>query len=299
MARDARTRAAEGSGRHAAASSRARAACAPAVGLELAGQSPAPIPPASRDDGAGVVRWLQALAAAETVDNGQGEAGETLRRLHACGVARLERDRAPEGAGHDHDDAERLGVLMSDRRCPRCDTVRPLAEFPAGARADGTHTYCRSCMRAYQRKRYSDNPEPERERCRSYNKANPHVPRQSMRRMRENDPAGALAKAREWRAANTEKVSAYDAKKRAIRRGAARGGRVTAAEWETIKERHQHRCAYCGCKPARLTMDHIIPLARGGQHEPSNIAPACSRCNSQKHAASPIDFAQRVLGRLL
>lgn len=219
--------------------------------------------------------------------------------MHARGVAAVQRDGARGCAGQDHDDAERLGVLVSERRCPRCDTVKPLSGFEKGARKDGTHTYCRECMKAYKRERYAKNPGPERERCRAYNKANPHVPREAMRRMREKDPAGSLAKAREWRAANPEKVSAHDAKKHAIRRGAARGGRVTAAEWATIKERHQHRCAYCGCKPGRLTMDHIIPLARGGQHEPGNIAPACSRCNSRKHAANPIDFAQRVLGRLL
>jgi 5-methylcytosine-specific restriction endonuclease McrA len=41
-------------------------------------------------------------------------------------------------------------------------------------------------------------------------------------------------------------------------------------------------CAYCGCKPERLAMDHFLPLSRGGFHTPSNLIPACKSCNSSK-----------------
>jgi 5-methylcytosine-specific restriction endonuclease McrA len=188
---------------------------------------------------------------------------------------------------------------MSERACVRCATVKPLALFAKGARKDGTHSYCLDCMSEYKRKRYAANPEPERERCRAYNKANPSVPREAMRRLRERDPVGQRERVRAWRSENPDRTSVYDAKKRAIRRGASKGGTVTAAQWSEIKRKHRHCCAYCGQKPKRLTMDHIIPLARGGKHEPDNIAPACATCNSRKHATHPLDFAQRVLGRLL
>jgi 5-methylcytosine-specific restriction endonuclease McrA len=56
---------------------------------------------------------------------------------------------------------------------------------------------------------------------------------------------------------------------------------LTRAEWNEIKERHHHRCAYCStAKP--LEMDHVTPLSRGGQHTKTNVVPACRTCNARK-----------------
>ena len=43
-------------------------------------------------------------------------------------------------------------------------------------------------------------------------------------------------------------------------------------------------CHYCGKKfPAKeLTMDHIVPIARGGKSTKSNVAPCCKACNTDK-----------------
>jgi len=44
------------------------------------------------------------------------------------------------------------------------------------------------------------------------------------------------------------------------------------------------RCHYCGkvVPPAQLTMDHVVPLARGGQSVKGNIVACCKDCNSKK-----------------
>lgn len=46
-------------------------------------------------------------------------------------------------------------------------------------------------------------------------------------------------------------------------------------------------CAYCGHTPKtrheRLTMDHLVPVSRGGTTTGDNIVPACSSCNSSKN----------------
>lgn len=43
-------------------------------------------------------------------------------------------------------------------------------------------------------------------------------------------------------------------------------------------------CHYCGGKfpPAELTMDHLVPLARGGRSNKGNLVPACKECNHRK-----------------
>lgn len=52
--------------------------------------------------------------------------------------------------------------------------------------------------------------------------------------------------------------------------------------WNTLVSRGV--CYYCGKKvpPGELTMDHIVPLSRGGKSTKGNIVPACKECNNKK-----------------
>jgi len=53
-------------------------------------------------------------------------------------------------------------------------------------------------------------------------------------------------------------------------------------------------CHYCGrTVPAKeLTLDHIVPLARGGRSTKGNCAPACKECNNQKKNLLPIEWEE-------
>jgi 5-methylcytosine-specific restriction endonuclease McrA len=65
------------------------------------------------------------------------------------------------------------------------------------------------------------------------------------------------------------------------RRPCNRYGSFTEREWLAIIERQRHRCAMCGLK-AKLTIDHIIPLSRGGSDYAVNIQGLCQPCNAGK-----------------
>lgn len=69
-----------------------------------------------------------------------------------------------------------------------------------------------------------------------------------------------------------------NARKRAI---TADVGSHTPAEWADLKRRANDRCAKCK-KKATLTVDHIIPLSKGGTDRITNIQPLCRPCNRQK-----------------
>ncbi|MDJ0913770.1 MAG: HNH endonuclease [Desulfobacterales bacterium] len=47
------------------------------------------------------------------------------------------------------------------------------------------------------------------------------------------------------------------------------------------------RCAYCGDKYGRLTIDHIIPKSRGGKTDFDNCVSACKSCNNKKGNRTP------------
>jgi HNH endonuclease len=53
---------------------------------------------------------------------------------------------------------------------------------------------------------------------------------------------------------------------------------------EEIFERDEWRCVYCGAQfaAAALTIDHVQPLARGGDSSGGNVVTACSACNLRK-----------------
>lgn len=55
-------------------------------------------------------------------------------------------------------------------------------------------------------------------------------------------------------------------------------------------------CYYCGRKfpPSQLTMDHIVPLIRGGKSTKSNIVPACKECNNKKKYLLPFEWAEYI-----
>jgi hypothetical protein len=48
-----------------------------------------------------------------------------------------------------------------------------------------------------------------------------------------------------------------------------------------IKEHWNNQCVYCGSNHD-LTLDHVIPKARGGHNITSNVVPACRKCNQSK-----------------
>lgn len=52
------------------------------------------------------------------------------------------------------------------------------------------------------------------------------------------------------------------------------------------------KCHYCGRQiaPKDLTMDHIVPLSRGGKTTKGNVVPACKECNNQKKQLLPMEW---------
>ena len=53
-------------------------------------------------------------------------------------------------------------------------------------------------------------------------------------------------------------------------------------------------CHYCNNKftPKDLTMDHVIPIARGGRTEKSNVVPCCKECNTKKRQLLPTEWKE-------
>ena len=54
------------------------------------------------------------------------------------------------------------------------------------------------------------------------------------------------------------------------------------------------KCHYCGRNVAagELTMDHVVPIARGGESRKGNVVPACKECNNKKKQLLPMEWGE-------
>lgn len=67
--------------------------------------------------------------------------------------------------------------------------------------------------------------------------------------------------------------------------------KLRATQWWKRK-RSSGICHYCGDNflPKELTMDHVIPIARGGKSEKFNLVPCCKECNTKKKQLLPSEW---------
>jgi 5-methylcytosine-specific restriction enzyme A len=56
-------------------------------------------------------------------------------------------------------------------------------------------------------------------------------------------------------------------------------------------------CYYCkkSVRPKELTMDHIVPLSRGGLSTKGNVVPSCKECNNKKKQLLPMEWDQYII----
>jgi 5-methylcytosine-specific restriction endonuclease McrA len=68
-----------------------------------------------------------------------------------------------------------------------------------------------------------------------------------------------------------------------IKRERAKARELRQSQWWK-RRRANGVCHYCGntFPPAQLTMDHLVPLIRGGRSNKGNLVPACKECNTRK-----------------
>ena len=137
--------------------------------------------------------------------------------------------------------------------------------------------------REYARQWRKDNPE----KCREYHKvyAEKYAEKERLRhkekstRSRKLYPERQRAADRKWmethREAHRAKAHKYRTKKR--------NGGVYLVLPKELKRLSSQPCAACGTYE-RISIDHIVPIARGGRHSIGNLQPLCILCNSSKGA---------------
>ena len=211
------------------------------------------------------------------------------------------------------------------KTCIACKQVLPLGDFHRRSAAkDGHQSTCKGCKREWwratrdarnaaardyrrrngsrvrenERKRYyrddrkkksnqrwvEANREQKRAAYRAYYAADPEKQRARQQRFRMQHPD----RWQEISQRSGEKYRRSEKGKRQAREGARRRRAVQKSGLNTeaysvILERDP--CSYCGAPGGEI--DHIVPVANGGEHSVGNLTASCRSCNASK-AAKPL-----------
>jgi 5-methylcytosine-specific restriction endonuclease McrA len=184
--------------------------------------------------------------------------------------------------------------------CSACFGLLPLGQFWRNSGcADGHETICKECrkvqLRAYRAQNHvrvkhaqharefrQRHPERVRLSLQKWLDAHPQYERDRARRRYAADPERSHDATYRWMARNPGKMQAYYAARTAVLRAAGDVDR------EYVARLLSGQCAYC---PAEATsVDHVIPVSRGGTNQNENLVGACRRCNASKSDRTPDEW---------
>ena len=173
---------------------------------------------------------------------------------------------------------------VGKKRCTRCHRWKSHLSFAVYRGApDGLQYNCKACQHVYYVNRYKKKKQHILAVTKAYRTTHQTKVSGYKRRYYEAHKEQYNADLRRWRKANWRRHYVnHLAKRQALLRGATISD-FTLEDWIEVLEQYGYQCAYCK-STSKLTMDHIVPLSKGGQHTQRNIAPACGPCNSRKGA---------------
>jgi len=121
-----------------------------------------------------------------------------------------------------------------------------------------------------------------KEYSKSYYAANAESIKQKSTEWRKLNPEEFKDQGKRYRQENVIKLLDKNAKRRAVLKGAT----VEKVDRREVYLRDKGICGICGCPVSleEVTLDHIIPLSKGGEHSYRNIQLAHLSCNSAKGA---------------
>lgn len=161
--------------------------------------------------------------------------------------------------------------------------------------------FCETCRVLLRQRTTARYREANRARLRADNLAYFYANQERSAALRElrraENPDGDKAARQAWFRNHKERWKVYEATRRAREIGAT--GSFTSGDLAAIIIQQQSRCLYCGCDVSggRHTVDHYIPLARGGSNWPKNIVAACRPCNTGKHTTLPDEYIESRIRR--
>lgn len=174
--------------------------------------------------------------------------------------------------------------------------------------------YCINCLE-YSKKKYKDYyaklPKEKRQQIRRiyyqknkkeiisktiiYNKTHPEIRKKTQQKYSRKNKDYLNQKSKEYKLVHRKRYNEHNRLWRKLHPERAKidaeirrarlqnvGGTFSENEWKALCEKYNYSCLSCHRNDVRLTIDHIIPISKGGANIIENIQPLCKSCNSKK-----------------
>lgn len=170
--------------------------------------------------------------------------------------------------------------------CRECGCRKLTTDFYKDTRAsDGLRCYCKECCQARDRKRRALNGNAIRAKKRARYKDNKERINQECREFYAKNREKCLAASKVWAEKNKDKIRLHSQNRRV--RESSQRGRIPKDYWQFMISVYGDKCMNPSCqypqtKNNYLTLDHVVPLIKGGLHDISNFQILCKSCNSSK-----------------
>ncbi len=190
-------------------------------------------------------------------------------------------------------------IDVDDKRCCKCGEVKETSEFHRSG--DGFQSMCKGCMKIYclanrEKRRelsglwYIENKEQNKRSGRKWKERNKEQYIVYYKQYYADHKEAHAKRSRKWHENNPGKRKAMKHRYRATKRNAT----IEKFLDNEIFERDNWMCGICGKKvdkalkwphPQYRSLDHIIPLSKGGTHTRNNTQCSHLNCNKKKNAA--------------
>ena len=171
--------------------------------------------------------------------------------------------------------------------CIKCGEVKEYGEFKKDKRlSSGLTNICKECNNAGERA--PEKAEANKKRYNKWVKENPERSREIKKKYTDNNKEKISKRKSEYYKNNPDKWRIYVSKRRALLKG-AETNHISDKEISTL---YASPCFYCGATD-NITMEHLIPLSRGGRHSIGNLAPMCEGCNKSKNGKLLVEWKIR------
>jgi 5-methylcytosine-specific restriction endonuclease McrA len=188
-----------------------------------------------------------------------------------------------------------------EKTCIDCGLSKPLSQYTVNkAKKDGSSSFCKDCS-AIRRKRHLDNSreaynarrratrgkykEKEKAYRKAYNKLNKDRIRQRDKERYLKTLEYQKERQKSYNKAHPDHLRNVAARRRAR---VFNSGVCKVTDKDLLKITSSC-CVTCGSLKD-ITVDHIIPLYRGGRHAIGNLQPLCKSCNSKKNTKTMMEW---------
>lgn len=162
------------------------------------------------------------------------------------------------------------------KHCAKCGEIKPVERFSKYRNSsDGLQGYCKDCFSGLKK---------------VYRDAKLDKYREAENKWKKTQKARQIRKLQKKRSPSERIRRRIRSRERALLIARTPADiRLKPSEWKRILNKYSNRCLCCGSTAKKITIDHVVPVSKGGLTTKENVQPLCFDCNLLK-TDNEIDF---------